>query len=1087
MLVTGRAMRKTENPDDKKTGESKHMRLRASALQQVLLGSVAVGGLVLTATPAAARDSLVTYNIPAQSLGRALKDFGLQGGMTVMADAMVVQGKRTAGFRDRADPETALRILLQGTGLTYRRDGTIFVVTQVGNATPPAAATEASAENEIVVTAQKKVESIQDVPISVSAFSAKSLDEQKIEGGSELVRAVPNVSFSKTNFASYNFSIRGIGTKALSVTSDPAVAISFNNTPLIRNRLFEQEYFDVERVEVLRGPQGTLYGRNATGGVVNMIPNIAKPGDFDGWVKGEVGNYETRRASGMINIPLGDTLAIRAAGALTKRGGYDFNTVTNRHVNGRDLWSTRLSAAWEPSDRFRVSAIWEHFEEDDDRSRTGKQLCHTDPGPATVGSRDTSGLLLTRGTLSQGCSPGSLYEDAAYGVPNGLSLPYVNAAASVVTLGYHVLRDRNPPVTLLNPLEDPYAGIIQSRDLREIATAYDPTFRAKNDVWQLNAEFEVSADLSFFSQTAYSKDYYFSTQDYNRFNSGPVFNDSQGLFEFSRPTRTDGLSPGGFLDDPQLGSSDSILGIDMVRSHSKQWYQEFRLQSAFSGPINFNFGANYLYFKIDEDYFVFNNLFTAIARGPLGTGNLGRVVEDCSARAVPDNCVYVDPNPLSEINGDGHNYFRSRNIAKTQSLAFFGELYWQASDTLKVTAGLRYTDDKKTATPINSQLLLAPGFFGSGYVNRGYRVSPDIVQKWGRLTGRLVIDWKPELGFTDDSLLYASYARGYKGGGANPPGIDANPAQLQFFPQPQTFRPESVNAFEIGMKNEFAGGKLTLNGNAFFYDYKDYQVSQIVDRLALNENYDAQIWGAELEAIWRPTPEFRVNANLGYLGTRIANGMQSIDVMDRTQGNPDWMVVKPWVQLASNCIAPREVVETIVNSPAYNNLNAQAYLSPLCGSSYIGSYGAGGFLPILFGVSYDPAVDAPNQGRGFYADLGGNELPNSPHWTFNLGAQYTFPMNDWELTLRGDYYRQGKSWARVYNTAIDRLRAWDNSNISVTLDRPESGFAMQVYVKNLFNKTPITDAFINSDDSGLTTNVFTLDPRVIGFNVTKSF
>src|SRR3546814_1531769 len=101
----------------------------------------------------------------------------------------------------------------------------------------------------------------------------------------------------KTNFASYNFSIRGIGTKALSVTSDPAVAISFNNTPLIRNRLFEQEYFDVERVEVLRGPQGTLYGRNATGGVVNMLPNIAKPGDFDGWVKGEVGNRSEEHTS----------------------------------------------------------------------------------------------------------------------------------------------------------------------------------------------------------------------------------------------------------------------------------------------------------------------------------------------------------------------------------------------------------------------------------------------------------------------------------------------------------------------------------------------------------------------------------------------------------------------------------------------------------------------------------------------------------------------------------------------------------------------------------------------------------------------
>ncbi|NWP15574.1 TonB-dependent receptor plug domain-containing protein, partial [Escherichia coli] len=87
------------------------------------------------------------------------------------------------------------------------------------------------------------------------------------------------------------FSIRGIGTKAVSASSDPAVAVSFNNTPLVRNRLFESEFFDLARVEVLRGPQGTLYGRNATAGVVNMIPTLADPDRLAGSLKLETGNY----------------------------------------------------------------------------------------------------------------------------------------------------------------------------------------------------------------------------------------------------------------------------------------------------------------------------------------------------------------------------------------------------------------------------------------------------------------------------------------------------------------------------------------------------------------------------------------------------------------------------------------------------------------------------------------------------------------------------------------------------------------------------------------------------------------------------
>ncbi|WP_218000096.1 TonB-dependent receptor domain-containing protein [Sphingopyxis granuli] len=1074
--------------------------MRYRDLRGALASSAAICA-VAVATPAMAQTR--SFDVPAQSAATGIPALAEQADIQILVSEEAVRGKTIRAIKGSMTVDQAVRRAAADAGLrVVSSDGRTWALASAISANAGNAATSASddggyAANEIIVTAQKKAESIQNVPISVSAFSAKSLDEQKVEGGSELVRAVPNVSFSKTNFASYNFSIRGVGTKALSVASDPAVAISFNNTPLIRNRLFEQEYFDVERVEVLRGPQGTLYGRNATGGVVNMIPNIADPDKFEGDLQLEAGNYGSMRAKGMLNVPLSDTLAVRVAGAWTSRDGYDFNTVTNRRVNGRDLWSTRTSAAWEPSDSFRVNAIWEHFNENDDRSRTGKQLCTRDPGPTSIGGVDLTNdatirlNVLARGLLSQGCQDSSLYSDDAFGAPNGFALPNITAAATAIGLGLDPNLDTRTPsgYTLLDPTKDPYASIAQSRNLRHISTTYDPTFRAKNDVFQLNAELSLGPSIKLYSQTSYTRDNYNSTQDYNRFSLGPVIRDSSVAVDaIGNTLPTAGISPGGVFLDPQLGPSDTILGVDQVKSRSSQWYQELRLQSALDGAINFVLGANYLEYKIDEDYYVFNNLFTAAAQGIFAGTQSGYPIRTCENYVSDffDPCVYVDPNPLSQINGDGHNYFRSRNINKTRSKAVFGEVYWNLSDNLKLTTGLRLTEDKKVATPINTQLLLGGGIISSGFVNFGYRVSPDIKQKWTRLTGRMVLDWKPNISFTDSTLVYASYARGYKGGGANPPGIDGNPELLQFFPLPTTFRPESVNAFEIGMKNSFGGGKFTLNANAFLYDYTDYQVSQIVDRLALNENYDAKMWGAELELAWRPTSRFRANANFGYLGTRIDNGMKSIDVMNRTQDNPDWVLVKSWLQLASNCVAPKALVEQVINNSLSVDYPALGLL-PLCGGSWYGDYREGSLNSILYGFTYDPATDAPNQGRGFDADLGGNELPNAPHWTVNLGAQYTLPINDWDITLRGDYYRQAKSWARVYNTEIDRLKSWDNANVSLTVERPDSGLAFQFYIKNLFNKTPITDAFLNSDDSGLTANVFTLDPRIIGFSIAKKF
>lgn len=1088
-----------------------------------------------TASPAYAQQ-LYDFDIPAQDLGSALRAFARTSGVQVIFDGSAMRGKRSARFRQRAAPEAALQTLLRGTGMRFRRDGGIYVIVPAGTAAQPTASAAppppspaptpavpqevVAEEDEVIVTAQKREERITDVPIAITALSGSALDDRKIEGGSELLRAVPNVNFSKSNFSMYNFSIRGIGTKAISAASDPAVAVSFNNTPLIRNRLFESEFFDLQRVEVLRGPQGTLYGRNATAGVVNIIPALPGP-NFGMEAKLEVGSYDTMRMSGMLNVPISDTLGVRVAGAFTSRDGYDYNTFTQRRVNGRNLWSTRVALKWEPSDRFSANFIWQHFEEDDDRSRTGKQLCTNDPGPTRLGNVTITDPLL-RGRLSQGCLPGSLHNDAAYGVPNGASLVFGFLPAQAITLGNQRMPGGGlgPQVFVTNSI-DPYAGLTQSRNLREVATSYDPKFRATNDVYQLNLQFEPSDGLQLVSQTAFARDRYYSTQDYNRFVSNPLFNDStQTLVDiFNVPldtARYPGPTPGGVFCDPQLGCSNRMISADLSRSRNEQWSQELRLQSSFNGPVNFNLGVNYLNFKSQDDYYVFNNMFTLMADWfyskvpPFGFPNSGQnALLPCELGSTARECIYVDPNPIGSLNDQGHNYFLSRNRVRIESWAAFGELYWNVTDTVKLTLGVRYTNDEKVSTQIPSQLLLGnggtTGGTTGGRTNSGYPSLPDIEQQWGRFTGRAVLDWRPNLSFTDDTLVYLSAARGYKGGGTNPPRVDFNPAVVQYQFLPQTFRPEYVNAFEMGLKNSFAGGRFTFNATGFFYDYKDYQVSQIVDRIAFNENFGATIWGLEFEAAWRPSRAFRMDANFGYLRTRLKEGSQSIDVMNRTQGNADWVVVRPWLQVPSNCIAPRVFVERILSSPRANKATPLATLCP--GSSRMGDFNPATTdttrNDVFFGFTYDPFAPynpatvglnmnqggsgAPNGGRGFYADLGGNELPNSPRWTFNIGAQYAFFLDDWRLTFRGDYYRQAKSYARIYNTEYDRLKAWDNANLAVTLERPDSDLAFQFYVKNVFNKTPITDFFTNSDDTGLTTNVFTLDPRIFGFSATKRF
>ncbi len=214
------------------------------------------------------------FNIPAGSLDAALNAYAIQTGATLLVSNDAIKGVHTTGVAGTLSQGEALTHLLSGTGFTIRRtsSGAIAVVpgqssldeTTVAPIQLAQSAPRAPVETVTVTSSKLGGADVQSIPIAITALSQEQLTSTQIAGGPDLVKQVPNLTFTKTNFTGYSIQIRGIGTQAISVTTDPAVAVAFNDTPFIRNHFFEQEFYDVAQVEVLRGPQGTLYGRNAT-------------------------------------------------------------------------------------------------------------------------------------------------------------------------------------------------------------------------------------------------------------------------------------------------------------------------------------------------------------------------------------------------------------------------------------------------------------------------------------------------------------------------------------------------------------------------------------------------------------------------------------------------------------------------------------------------------------------------------------------------------------------------------------------------------------------------------------------------------
>jgi iron complex outermembrane recepter protein len=602
---------------------------------------------------------------------------------------------------------------------------------------------------EIIVTAQRREENLQEIPVSVTAFTGTTIQALGFRQSVDITAQTPNFSVGYPNGdtgvpAPF---IRGVGLNDFGVLNQGPVAAYMDETYISSNAAQIFQLLDVERVEVLRGPQGTLYGRNATGGAVNFVSQ--KPTrEWDGWGRAAYGSWNQTQFEGAFGGPLGDRTAFRAAVLKTDSDGWMKNRFTGNDQQGIDELAGRVLLEVEPAESLTLL-----FNVHGGRTRSDAvQYRH-------LGVWDAAG--------------------------NPCALAEIRAGNCVDIFGY----SERIPYTTFSGIDVPAVPGYREGN-------YD--FEAKNDTDFWGASLTIDWTLG----------------DY-QVKSITSYDDMQDF----RPEETD-VSP-----------NDALTGELAVEQES--FSQEIRVSWEGEG-WSWIGGAYYL-----KDEATDNTAFDILGLlRPLFVG------DDVDCSAPPGNPTGFCPEQF---------VFKSKSGTEQTitSVAVFFDTSVQLTDALKLSAGLRYTDEE---IKHNSFFFFDEPAAGNpalpGYPSREKN-------KFDNVSGRLVLDYK----VSDDLMLYGSVTTGFKAGGIQSTSDGVAP-----------YDEETLVSYEAGFKSTLANGRIRFNGSAFYYDYSDLQVFAfvIVDGIGfstISNAADAEIYGAELEFQWLPVENLLVNLGLGLLST----------------------------------------------------------------------------------------------------------------------------------------------------------------------------------------------------------------------------
>ena len=355
-----------------------------------LAGGAAALALLASALPAAAQQR--AFDVPAQGAASAISAFARQAGLQVVAPADGLEGVRTQALKGAMDARAALRKLIEGTGLEIVSDNNGVIVLRRA-ATPAATPVEAepTALDTIIVTAQKREEAAQGVPISLTAFSGRAVDTYRLESLRDISRLTPGLLVSAFSQSSPTIAVRGATNTFTQIGANKPVAVVIDDLFIPRNSAATFELYGLNSVQVLKGPQGTLFGRNVTGGAIVLDTGKPAFGDAGGSVRLGAGDYSLRQIDGRVDLPLGDALAFRLAGSLKQHDGYGKDRLTGREQDDLDSKSLRAQARVQAHDDVEA-LLGVDYAEDHNGGRTLSSR-----GAGADGDRRTSELGYNQG------------------------------------------------------------------------------------------------------------------------------------------------------------------------------------------------------------------------------------------------------------------------------------------------------------------------------------------------------------------------------------------------------------------------------------------------------------------------------------------------------------------------------------------------------------------------------------------------------------------------------------------------------------------------------------------------------------------